>query len=137
MEMEVPVLAGATSTAIFAMSTLPMLYKAGKTRDLSSYSLGNILLSNIGNLIHSVYVFSLPMGPIWLLHSFYLVTTGLMLIWYLQYEMDQARLRDTIQVCRQRAVEWLRDGASIAWVWAKKTILGRQLLFEVIEVSRQ
>jgi hypothetical protein len=30
-------------------------------------------------------VFSLPLGPIWLLHSFYLVTTGLMLFWYLRY----------------------------------------------------
>ena len=53
---------------------------------MSSYSLGNILLSNLANLIHSVYVFSLPAGPIWLLHSFYLVTTGLMLVWYLRYE---------------------------------------------------
>ncbi len=28
----------------------------------------------------------LPPGPIWLLHSFHLVTTGLMLVWYLRYE---------------------------------------------------
>jgi uncharacterized protein with PQ loop repeat len=86
MEMNLPVFAGAISTAIFALSTLPMLVKAFRTKDLSSYSLGNILLSNLGNLVHSVYVFSLPAGPIWLLHSFYLVTTGLMLFWYLRYE---------------------------------------------------
>jgi hypothetical protein len=29
-------------------------------------------------------VFSLPIGPIWVLHSFYLVSTGLMLFWYLR-----------------------------------------------------
>ena len=90
MEMNLPVFAGAISTTIFALSTLPMLLKAFCTKDLSSYSLGNILLSNLGNLIHSVYVFSLPAGPIWLLHSFYLVTTGLMLVWYLRYEWPSA-----------------------------------------------
>lgn len=92
MDVSVPILAGAASTAIFAASTLPMLYKAGKTKDLGSYSLGNILLSNIGNLIHSVYIFSLPAGPIWLLHTFYLVTTALMLVWYLKYERSSHRI---------------------------------------------
>ena len=86
MEINLPVIVGAISTTIFALSTLPMLMKAFRTKDLKSYSLGNILLSNVGNVIHSIYVFSLPPGPIWLLHSFYLVTTGLMLVWYLRYE---------------------------------------------------
>jgi uncharacterized protein with PQ loop repeat len=86
METNLPVIAGAISTTIFALSTLPMLFKAFRTKDLSSYSLGNILLANMGNVVHSVYVFSLPSGPIWLLHSFYLVTTGLMLLGYLRYE---------------------------------------------------
>lgn len=81
----VPILAGVASTIIFAASTLPMLVKARRTRDLSSYSLGNILLANAGNLVHSVYVFSLPPGPLWVLHSFYLVSTALMLTWYLRY----------------------------------------------------
>ncbi len=92
MNMELPVIAGAISTTIFALSTLPMLLKAFRTKDLRSYSLSNILLSNVGNLIHSVYVFSLPAGPIWLLHSFYLFTTGLMLIWYLRYESYKRRI---------------------------------------------
>jgi uncharacterized protein with PQ loop repeat len=86
MDIDVPIVAGTISTIIFAISTLPMLRKAFRTRDLKSYSLGNILLANGGNLVHSVYVFALPPGPIWLLHSFYLVTTGLMLVWYLRYE---------------------------------------------------
>lgn len=85
MDMSLPVIAGSISTAIFALSMLPMLLKAAHTKDLSSYSMGNIVLSNVGNAIHSVYVFDLPAGPVWLLHSFYLVTTGLMLVWYLRY----------------------------------------------------
>lgn len=78
-------IAGAVSTVIFALSTMPMLAKAVRTKDLRSYSLGNILLSNTGNLVHSVYVYDLPPGPIWVLHSFYLVSTALMLVWYLRY----------------------------------------------------
>jgi hypothetical protein len=85
MDMNLSIIAGTISTAIFVLSTLPMLSKAFQTKDLRSYSFGNILLANVGNLIHSVYVFSLPPGPIWLLHSFYLVSTGLMLFWYLRY----------------------------------------------------
>ena len=86
MDTNLPVIAGSISTIIFAFSTLQMLVKAFRTKDLSSYSLGNILLANVGNVVHSIYVFHLPPGPIWLLHSFYLVTTGLMLVWYLRYE---------------------------------------------------
>jgi uncharacterized protein with PQ loop repeat len=98
MDMNLPVIAGTISTTIFAFSTLPMLLKAFRTKDLKSYSLGNILLANVGNVIHSVYVFHLPSGPIWLLHAFYLITTGLMLVWYLRYEWRpgiQRRLRVT------------------------------------------
>ena len=73
MDVGFPVLAGTMSTLIFASSLLPMLLKAARTKDLSSYSLGNIVLSNVGNVIHSVYVFHLPPGPIWALHTFYLV----------------------------------------------------------------
>lgn len=90
MDISLPVIAGSISTLIFAFSTLPMLLKAFRTKDLKSYSLGNILLANVGNVIHSVYVFNLPLGPIWLLHTFYLVTTSLMLVWYLRYERQSS-----------------------------------------------
>jgi hypothetical protein len=50
---------------IFAWSALPMLAKAYQTGDLASYSLGNLVLANVGNAVHSVHVFSLPVGPIW------------------------------------------------------------------------
>lgn len=87
MEVTLPVAAGAVSTTIFAASMLPMLVKAARSRDLSSYSLGDIALANLGNAVHSFYVFSLPAGPVWVLHSFYLVSTVLMLVWYLRYEL--------------------------------------------------
>lgn len=85
MDTDLPVLAGTISTAIFTLSMLPMLVKAARTRELRSYSLSNLLLSNAGNIIHSVYVFHLPVGPIWVLHTFYLLTTALMLVWYLRW----------------------------------------------------
>jgi uncharacterized protein with PQ loop repeat len=92
MDINLPVIAGTISTTIFALSTLPMLLKAFKTKDLRSYSLGNILLANAGNLIHSVYVLHLPAGPIWALHAFYLLTTALMLVWYLRYQWRPSTL---------------------------------------------
>ncbi|HKD96804.1 MAG TPA: hypothetical protein VKB69_04290 [Micromonosporaceae bacterium] len=85
--LSVPVLAGVVSTMIFVLSTLPMLTKAFRSRDLVSYSLGNIALANVGNAVHSIYVFSLPPGPIWALHSFYLMTSALMLGLYVRFGM--------------------------------------------------
>jgi hypothetical protein len=84
MSATLPVLAGITSTVVFAFSTVPMLVKAGRTKDMSSYSLGNIVLVNVGNVVHSVYVFHLPVGPIWALHVFYLVSSAVQLTWYLR-----------------------------------------------------
>jgi hypothetical protein len=89
--MDVAILAGVTSTGLFAMSYLPMLVKAARTKDLTSYSLGNLAITNAGNLVHSVYVFSLPMGPIWFLHGFYLVASALMLAWFLRYRTGPGR----------------------------------------------
>ena len=86
MEINLATIAGFISTALFALGTLPMLIKAFRTRNLASYSLGNILLSNVGNIIYSIYVSQLPPGPVWFLHSYNLVSTCLMLVWYLKYE---------------------------------------------------
>ncbi len=79
------VLAGAFSTAIFVGSYLPMLVKAGRTRDLDSYSRTQLVLATTGNVVNSLYVFSLPVGPIWCLHLFNLGCTLLMLAWHLRY----------------------------------------------------
>ena len=86
METDLPTIAGFISTALFTLGTLPMLTKAFRTKNLASYSPGNLLLSNVGNLIYSIYVFDLPPGPFWFLQIYNLVTTGLMLVWYLKYE---------------------------------------------------
>jgi uncharacterized protein with PQ loop repeat len=81
MWSSIPTLAGTLATMVFAVSTLPMLGKALRSRDLTSYSTGNLVLANVGNALYSVYVFGLPLGPIWFLHGFYLLTSGLMLFW--------------------------------------------------------
>jgi uncharacterized protein with PQ loop repeat len=81
----VALLAGTISTVLFASSTLPMMLKAMRTKDLASYSLANLVLANIGNAVHCIYVVHLPVGPIWALHGFYVVTSGLMLLWCLRY----------------------------------------------------
>lgn len=86
MDVNPPVAAGVVSTVMFRISTLPMLTRAFQTRDLQSSSLGNILLSNVGDAIHAVQVFSLPPGPMWVLHASHLLTTALMLPWHLRYE---------------------------------------------------
>ena len=85
MTMSVPVLAGTISTTLFVVSYLPMLVKAVRTKDLTSYSLGNLVIANLGNAVHSVYVYSLPLGPIWFLHTFYLAATAAMLVWHRRY----------------------------------------------------
>jgi uncharacterized protein with PQ loop repeat len=92
MEINFATIAGFISTALFTLGTFPMLAKAFRTRNLASYSLGNILLSTVGNIINSIYVFHLPAGPIWFLHSYNLLSTGLMLFWYLKYEGLSHRL---------------------------------------------
>lgn len=91
MDVDIAVLAGGVSTVIFTCSVMPMVVKAVRTRDLTSYSLGNLLLSNVGNLIHSVYIYSLPAGPIWALHAFYLVTTAFMLAMYVRHALLTGR----------------------------------------------
>lgn len=62
-----------------------MLLKAARTRNLASYSLGNLMLTNVANAVHSIYVFNLPAGPIWVLHLAYVLASALMLAWWLRY----------------------------------------------------
>ena len=89
----VAILAGSVSTVLFAASTLPMLIKAARTKELSSYSRGNLVLANVGNAVHTIYVLQLPPGPIWALHTFYIATSGLMLVWHLRYASRAAPVR--------------------------------------------
>jgi hypothetical protein len=78
-------LAGLASTTLFTVSLAPMVWRAARTRDLGAYSLGNLVLSATGNMVHTVYVLSLPAGPLWVLHGVYLVTTAQMLVWKIRH----------------------------------------------------
>lgn len=88
----VQVLAGFASSIIFISSNLPMLFKAFKTKDLSSYSLGHLILGNLGNAVYWLYVLSLPVGPVWFLQGFFSIASALMLFCYLRYEKKWIRL---------------------------------------------
>lgn len=115
MPASLPSIAGFCSTAIFAGSTLPMVVKAVRTRDLGSYSLGNLVLANLGNGVHTIYVLSLPAGPVWALHAFNASVAATMLWWFLRYEWGQpphehrraTRDRDLVE---QRAPDLPRSG---------------------------
>ena len=78
--MDLVMLAGTASAVVFAVSNLPMLRKAMRTGDVSSYSLASVVMINVANLVYSIYVFSLPIGPVWMLHTFYLVSCAIMLV---------------------------------------------------------
>ena len=89
--MDIPLIAGTVSTGVCAVSNLPMLRKALRTGDVSSYSLASIAMINAANVVYSLYVFSLPVGPIWALHTFYLVSCAIMLVLCLVQRRAAAR----------------------------------------------
>jgi len=69
---------GIASTLIFAGSTLPMVVRAARTRDVSPYSRSQLFMTNTGNAVHTVYIASLSPGPVWLLHCMYSFVTAFM-----------------------------------------------------------
>jgi hypothetical protein len=93
--MSAAVLAGLVSTVLFAASMLPMVVRAWRTRDLTSYSRGHLMMTNAGNTVHTLYVVSLPAGPVWLLHSFHVVVAATMLVWHLRFVEDAAVAAET------------------------------------------
>ena len=82
---QIQVIAGSISGIIFAAASGNMLVKAWRTKDLRSYSPGQIILNNVGNLIYWLYVISLPFGPIYFMHGFFTLVSLIMLIWYYAY----------------------------------------------------
>ncbi|HEY3502113.1 MAG TPA: hypothetical protein VGN37_04895 [Actinocatenispora sp.] len=76
--------AGTVATILFVASTLPMLYKAARTRDLASYSGTNLVVATVGNVLQALYLSTLPAGPVWALHAFNTAATALMLVWWLR-----------------------------------------------------
>jgi hypothetical protein len=91
--MNAATVAGVVSTLVFAGSTLPMLVRAARTRDLSSYSRGHLGLTNLGNAVHTVYVVSLPPGPVWLLHLVYSGAAAFMLVAHVWWSPAPAIVR--------------------------------------------
>ena len=90
---ELQIAAGSLSSILFMSSSVPMVTKAIRTRNLRSYSLANILLANLGNLIYWVYVLALPKGPIWILHGFNSLVAVVMLALYLRHAINPQRKR--------------------------------------------
>ena len=84
--LSLQILAGFTSSTIFISSNLPMLFKAFKTKNLSSYSPWHLGLGTLGNMIYWLYVISLPFGPVWVLQVFFTLASSSMLFCYLRYE---------------------------------------------------
>lgn len=82
---QVQMVAGSVAGLIFAAGSVDMVVKAWRTKDLRSYSFGQILLNNIGNLFYWLYVLSLPFGPIYFMHGFFTLVSLLMLIGYFAY----------------------------------------------------
>jgi hypothetical protein len=99
----VGLLAGTVATGVFVVSYLPMLLKAARSKDLSSYSGSSLVLANVGNLVQAVYVATLPPGPLWFLHGFYLVVSALMLFWWWRHGVPAATDRPP-QAAVSRAV---------------------------------
>ena len=98
----IQVIAGFTSSIMFATGQIPMLIKVFKTKNLQSYSLINLVFANVGNLIHWVYLITVP-GPLWYLHSFFTITTAIMLLLYLRYEIRSKKREPQEQQYLQRA----------------------------------
>jgi hypothetical protein len=94
MELQdLQIVAGTISSFLFISGNVPMLAKAFRTKNLRSYSLSNIVLMNVGNFVYWFYVGNLPLGPIWVLHSFYTLAEVLMLVWFVRYEFSRTRSR--------------------------------------------
>lgn len=84
--MDIATAAGTIATAVFAGSTAPMVWRAARTRDMTSYSRPSLALTNVANAIHTVYVLSLPLGPVYVLHSVHVAVAFFMLCWHVRHK---------------------------------------------------
>ena len=98
--MNTATIAGAASTLMFAGSTLPMVVRAARTRDLSSYSRSHLFMTNAGNAVHTVYIASLPPGPVWLLHCMYSGVAVFMLAAHVRWARPSTVLEDRVPAVR-------------------------------------
>lgn len=105
---QIQMVAGSIAGLIFAAASWNMLVKAWRTKDLSSYSLGQIVLNNVGNLFYWLYVISLPLGPIYFMHGFFTLASLLMLIWYFYYRNAPKVTKTSGQADQTVSVQRLR-----------------------------
>src|ERR1044072_9157264 len=103
--MNAVTVAGVISTLMFLASNLPMVVQAIRTRDLSSYSRGYLVLVNAGNAVHTVYVVSLPPGPIWVWHLAYTAVSAFMLLAHVWWAPPEARSDGAPGVTQLRATD--------------------------------
>jgi hypothetical protein len=106
--MNAATVAGVISTLMFLASNLPMVVQAIRTRDLTSYSRGYLVLVNAGNAVYTVYVASLPAGPIWLLHLVYTAVSAFMLLAHVWWAPAAAALDQSfgLRPDRSTIVAW-------------------------------
>ena len=76
---------GIIPTLVFMVSTLPMLLKALRKRNLRLYIDAVLVLANINNGIYWACILSLPFGAVYFLHLFNTCATALLLAWHLRY----------------------------------------------------
>ena len=87
-------IAGSLATALFVASAIPMVVRAARTRDLSSYSPANLIIANVANTLQTIYLLTLPPGPIWALHGCNTAVSALMLWWWYRHHGPRPRLAD-------------------------------------------
>jgi hypothetical protein len=110
--VQIQMVAGSVAGFIFAAASWNMLIKAWRTKDLRSYSLGQIVLNNVGNVFYWVYVISLPIGPIYFMHAFFTLASLLMLIWYFIYGRELKH--SPFSQSRKQELEILGDAHALA-----------------------
>jgi hypothetical protein len=101
------ILAGSIAGLIFTGASLNMVIRAWRTKDLHPYSLGQMVLNNVGNLFHWLYVVSPPPGPVWFSHAFFTLASLLMLIWYFAYRPSSttATTSTPVSVSSQQSIQ--------------------------------
>lgn len=92
---QLQIVAGSAAGLIFAAGSVDMVIKAWRTKDLRSYSLGQMVLNNVGNIFYWLYVVSLPFGPVYFMHGFFTLVSLLMLVWYFVYGSASRNSKDS------------------------------------------
>ena len=108
--MNAATMAGLASSLVFVASTLPMVVRAIRTHDLSSYSRGHLVMTNAGNAVYTLYVLSLPAGPIWVLHLVHTTVSAFMLLCHVWWSPARATDRSMDAVA-----QLLRANVSIGY----------------------